>query len=41
VLIVGDSFYDDMHLSEAGARRVAELVVAWILELPATLRPRP
>ena len=31
-------FYDDMHLSEAGARRVAEMVVAWILEL---LPPRP
>jgi lysophospholipase L1-like esterase len=26
-------FYDDMHLSEAGARRVAELVVAWIQEI--------
>jgi lysophospholipase L1-like esterase len=26
-------FYDDMHLSEAGARRVAELVVGWILEI--------
>jgi len=32
-------FYDDMHLSEAGAARVAELVVGWILEL-ATL-PHP
>ena len=31
-------FYDDMHLSEAGARRVAELVVAWILEVSP---PRP
>ena len=31
-------FYDDMHLSEAGARRVAELVVAWILEISP---PRP
>jgi lysophospholipase L1-like esterase len=31
-------FYDDMHLSEAGARRVAELVVAWILELPPARR---
>jgi lysophospholipase L1-like esterase len=31
-------FYDDMHLSEAGARRVAELVVAWILELPSPRR---
>jgi lysophospholipase L1-like esterase len=26
-------FYDDMHFSEAGAARVAELVVGWILEL--------
>jgi hypothetical protein len=32
-------FYDDMHLSEAGARLVAQLVVGWVLELPATLRP--
>lgn len=30
-------FYDDMHLSEAGARLVAELVTGWILELPVTL----
>jgi GDSL-like Lipase/Acylhydrolase family len=28
-----ENFYDDMHLSEAGARRVAQLVVAWILEI--------
>jgi lysophospholipase L1-like esterase len=34
-------FYDDMHLSEAGARLVAERVVGWILELPPTIRPRP
>ena len=27
-------FYDDMHLSEAGARLVAELVTGWIVELP-------
>jgi hypothetical protein len=27
-------FYDDMHLSERGARLVAELVTGWILELP-------
>jgi hypothetical protein len=27
-------FYDDMHLSESGARLVAGLVVGWILELP-------
>jgi hypothetical protein len=32
-------FFDDMHLSEAGAARVAELVVGWILELPAPPRP--
>lgn len=32
-------FYDDMHLSEAGAARVAELVVGWILELAALPRP--
>jgi lysophospholipase L1-like esterase len=31
-------FYDDMHLSEAGARRVAELVVTWILELSPARR---
>ena len=29
-------FYDDMHLSEAGARLVAELVTGWILELPGS-----
>ena len=34
-------FYDDMHLSEAGAQRVAELVVGWIVELSPPLRPRP
>lgn len=34
-------FYDDMHLSEAGARRVAELVVGWILELSAATPARP
>jgi lysophospholipase L1-like esterase len=28
-------FYDDMHLSEAGARLVAELVTGWIVGLPA------
>ena len=33
-------FYDDMHLSEAGARLVAELVTSWILELPQR-RPGP
>jgi lysophospholipase L1-like esterase len=33
-------FYDDMHLSEAGARLVAELVTGWILELPAARPPR-
>ena len=32
-------FYDDMHLSEAGAQRVAELVVGWIVELSPPLRP--
>ena len=32
-------FYDDMHLSEAGARLVAQLVVGWVLELPLPLRP--
>ena len=30
-------FYDDMHLSEAGARLVAQLVVGWVLELEAAL----
>jgi lysophospholipase L1-like esterase len=34
-------FYDDMHLSEAGARFVAERVVAWIVELGPPLRSRP
>jgi lysophospholipase L1-like esterase len=34
-------FYDDMHLSEAGAQRVAELVMGWIVELSPPLRPRP
>jgi lysophospholipase L1-like esterase len=29
-------FYDDMHLSEAGARLVAQLVTGWILELAST-----
>jgi lysophospholipase L1-like esterase len=33
-----DYFYDDMHLSEAGAARVAELVVGWILELAVPAR---
>ena len=28
-----DYFYDDMHLSEAGARLVAAQVVAWLVEL--------
>jgi lysophospholipase L1-like esterase len=32
-------FYDDMHFSEAGAARVAELVVGWIGELGAPPRP--
>jgi hypothetical protein len=32
-------FYDDMHFSEAGAARVAELVVGWIGELRAPPRP--
>jgi hypothetical protein len=32
-------FYDDMHLSEAGARLVAQLVVGWVLELPPAGRP--
>ena len=34
-------FYDDMHLSEAGARLVAERVVAWIVELHEALQLRP
>jgi hypothetical protein len=34
-------FYDDMHLSEAGARLVAEQVGTWIVDLGAPLRPRP
>jgi lysophospholipase L1-like esterase len=34
-------FYDDMHLSEAGARRVAELVAAWILEIAPPPRGQP
>jgi hypothetical protein len=34
-------FYDDMHLSEAGARQLAELVVAWILEVSSALPARP
>lgn len=33
-------FYDDMHLSEAGARLVAGLVTDWILELPSTRSAR-
>jgi lysophospholipase L1-like esterase len=32
-------FYDDMHLSEAGARLVAQLVVGWVLELSPAPRP--
>ena len=32
-------FYDDMHFSEAGAARVAELVVGWIGELRAPPLP--
>lgn len=32
-------FYDDMHFSEAGAARVAELVVGWIGELRAPPHP--
>jgi GDSL-like Lipase/Acylhydrolase family len=32
-------FYDDMHFSEAGAARVAELVVGWIGEVRAPPRP--
>jgi lysophospholipase L1-like esterase len=34
-----DYFYDDMHFSEAGAARVAELVVGWILDLAPPPRP--
>jgi lysophospholipase L1-like esterase len=33
-------FYDDMHLSEAGARLVAELVARWIDELEPTVPAR-
>jgi lysophospholipase L1-like esterase len=32
-------FYDDMHFSEEGAARVAELVVGWIVELAPPPRP--
>ncbi|HWC04535.1 MAG TPA: GDSL-type esterase/lipase family protein [Methylomirabilota bacterium] len=34
-------FYDDMHLSEAGARLVAGRVIDWILELQGMRRPAP
>jgi lysophospholipase L1-like esterase len=34
-------FYDDMHLSEAGAQLVAGRVIDWILELPGMRRPAP
>jgi hypothetical protein len=34
-------FYDDMHLSEAGARLVAERVTGWILERAPPLAARP
>ncbi len=34
-------YYDDMHLSEAGARLVAERVTEWIVDLGTPLRPGP
>ena len=30
----GNLFYDDCHLNEEGARRVAEQVAAWLAEHP-------